>query len=481
MTRERRRIRRDNSHLYVAIGLAVTALLALAVYVSYNSNSSLPFQSRYHVYVDLPNADRLISTDEVRIAGIRVGQVTAVTAMPGRNGAQPYARASLALEPSAGPLPLDTTAQARSASALGATYVELTLGRNKQTIPAGGTLPLQEAKSTVQLTDLLDIFNQSTASDIHRTLGELGPGLAGRGQDFNEFVGATNQLLPPLGRVAGNLAAPATRLSAFLSAYASFAGALSPVAGQLAGLVKGGAATFGALGNVRAALGATIDQLAPTENILTPALNRLDPSLDLLANFADQLRPAAAMLPTSLDQVNRTLAAADRPLVMLPRLSGLLERALSALKAVTSMPSTDGAVRKLLDTVTAAGTTLQVLTPAQLDCNAVGDFFGSWGHLGDLGGGGAQDEVSFVLTSLGAAGSVQQNAAPSSNLHLDALPTENAQGCQSGNEPYQANAQDLSNPPGKTPLAYVPTIPPPGVPQLAQKVGLLNAPAGTPR
>jgi phospholipid/cholesterol/gamma-HCH transport system substrate-binding protein len=465
----------------VAIGVAVTVALAAAVYVSYNANSSLPLQSRYRVYVDLPNADRLISTDEVRIAGIRVGQVSAVTAIPGRDGALPYARISLALEPSAGPLPVDTTAQARSASALGATYVELTLGRAQRTIQSGGTLSLQHAKSTVQLSDLLDIFDRSTAQDIQRTLGALAPALAGRGQAFNDLVGAADQLLPPLGRVAANLAAPATRLSAFLTAYASFAGALSPVADQLAGLVRGGAATFGALAGVRTALGTTIEELPPTESALTGALTRLDPSLDLLANFADELRPAAAMVPAALDQINSTLAAADPPLVMLPKFSGVLTRTLSALKAVSSMPSTDGAVRKLLDTVTAAGTTLELLTPAQLDCNAVGDFFASWGHLGDLGGGAAQDEVSFVLTSIGAAGSIFQNATPSSNLHVDYLPHETSQGCQAGNEPYQANAQDLANPPGNQPTAYAPSVPPPGVTELARRVGLLNAPEGTPR
>jgi hypothetical protein len=65
-------------------------------------------------------------------------------------------------------------------------------------------------------------------------------------------------------------------------------------------------------------------------------------------------------------------------------------------------------------------------------------------------------------------------------MHVNADPIENYQQCQAGNEPYNANTQLLSNPPGVLSNQTALTYPPAGVRALAAKAGLLNTPPGTP-
>src|SRR6266700_327219 len=88
----------DRPRLFAVIGLIAIVLVLVGGYISYNALSGLPFQSTYSVTVALPDADRLIPTDDVRIAGVRVGQVARVTAQPPRPGHVAYAVVGLRLD-----------------------------------------------------------------------------------------------------------------------------------------------------------------------------------------------------------------------------------------------------------------------------------------------------------------------------------------------------------------------------------------------
>ena len=113
---------------------AITVLVAIvAIFLSYNANQGLPFVPVYRVSVEVPNASRLIESNEVRIGGHRVGVVEAMTAVPkgstpkGRRGLTHRSRRGGARRPQARPvgpaaaagldlprpLPLDLRAQVR--------------------------------------------------------------------------------------------------------------------------------------------------------------------------------------------------------------------------------------------------------------------------------------------------------------------------------------------------------------------------------
>ena len=434
--------------LYPVIGLVTIVALGLFVYVSYTANGGLPFTASYDLRARVADAERLIRTDEVRIAGVRVGQVSSVSALLRHDG-QPYSVIGLALSPSVGRLPIDTLIEVQSSSVLGQTYVDLIPGRSATKVPSGGTLPLRDFRPVVQLTDLLDIFDRSTARAIQSTIGGLGYGLAGRGAELNDTLASLPGLLGSFSPVARALAAPATNLAGFLHGFEAVAAALAPVAAPLGGLVANGSATFGAIAAERAPLGRTVDALPGAEDATSTALVELRGPVAQLAALTTRLRAGAALLPSTVAGVNATLRAGIRPLDGLPRFSSTLSTTLDTLRSLSSVPTTPGALRQLTSALQATGPLLGALTPAQLDCNVIGlygrNFSSAWGSIGT--GIGPSYVIAGVVTA-GALGEELQSAKPAGDLHINYLPHENASECESGNEPYSTTAADLSNPPG---------------------------------
>lgn len=63
------------------VGAITTLIVVVAVFLAYNANNGLPFVPTYRVNVDVPNASRLVTNNEVRIGGNRVGVVESITAV----------------------------------------------------------------------------------------------------------------------------------------------------------------------------------------------------------------------------------------------------------------------------------------------------------------------------------------------------------------------------------------------------------------
>ena len=467
--------RRDPTRWFAPLGLAALLAAGALGYISYNALSGLPFQPQYRVSVEVPDADRLIENDDVRIGGVRVGLVTRIVAEPAHASAVPYARLELGLDPSLGRLPIDTQVRVRPASVLGATYVQLTLGHGRQTIPDGGTLPLSRARNTVDLTDFFNVFDKSAGRSFQAAMSGLAGGFGGRGSALNSTIGSISTSLPPLTDVSAALAAPNARMAEFLQAFASSGNALAPVSDQLGELVSGGAGTFDALARERSALVGMIDAAPPAESAATVAFQSVRPALDGLAQLTRQLEPAGRLLPSALSVVNPTLTAGVTPLRQLPAFTGYLRRALLTLSAISHLPSTTGALRKLSDLMASLDQTLAALTPAQVHCNVIGLFAQGYSSLfGGLGVGQGPSFSNLGVSGTGAQTDSQQSARPSPDLHVNYLPIENASQCTSGNEPYTPGTQDLSNPAGPLPDHTRATYPPPGVLAHARAVGLLD-------
>ena len=66
---------------------AVTLLVAIvAIFLSYNANSGLPFVPTYDLEARLPNAANLVEGNEVRIGGARVGVIDEIEPVPSDDG-----------------------------------------------------------------------------------------------------------------------------------------------------------------------------------------------------------------------------------------------------------------------------------------------------------------------------------------------------------------------------------------------------------
>lgn len=475
--------RRLASRLHPLLGVGVGLAALVILYVAFNANRSLPFREVYRVVVELPDASKLAPTNDVRVAGVRVGQVREVEAVPAGAGRPARARISLDLQPDVGPLPSDSVVKVRPASVLGTNYLDLVPGTGGETVPPGGTLPWGRSRSTVELPDLLDVFDRSTARSTRQALTSLGRATAGRGVALNPALASLAHLLAPLEEVAETLHAPSTRLARLVGSYRWFIDGLEPAAPELASLFGRGARTFAALGSEREALGAAIDAAAPAERSITSGLVRLQPALDGLAALTTDLRPAARILPGALDAASTTVAAGVRPLRLLPPLTGDLRELLGALGRLSRRPVSSGALRKLTDAWRELMPTLNRVVPAQVQCNVVSLFAQSFGTAyGTTGFGMGPPMAHIAEKHLGSVGESLQNAAPSPGLAVNVNPNENYDECESGNEPYPYAALPVFNGPGEPLLGNPPglqdnetldTYPPEGVHDLARGVGLL--------
>jgi len=443
----RLRRRRATSRFTGILGVATVLLLVAGSVIAFRANSGLPFEDTYRVSVDVPNGARLIKTSDVRIGGVRVGQVQRLRAVAPA-GSRPFTRLELKLEPAAGPLPRDTRVSVRPGAVLGASYVAIIPGSSTTAVPDRGRLPAGAGATEVALPDLLDVFDRGTARAMQATFTELGDGVAGRGMDLNAAIDSLNDLLPPLSRVSAVLAGPPAQLPRFITALDHAFSTLMPVRLQLAGLIRGAAVTLEAVAQERLALGRTIDAAPAAELTTTTALRRLDPALAALARVSTRLEPVARRLPATLRAANRTLRSGTRASASLIPVGPPLRATFTQLTRLSAKPYTRGAIRKTASTFAAIGNLLAVLGPAQEHCNAVSLWAEGWaGVFGALGTGSGPGVANLVITSGGAQGEALQNRAPSPDIEINYLPFEGADECESGNNPGTGK-QILGNYPG---------------------------------
>jgi virulence factor Mce-like protein len=461
----------------ILVGTLTILIVGIAVYLSYIAENGLPFVPTYTVNVDVPNAAELVKNADVRIGGARVGQVLTINPEPAsRRWPHPFARLGLSLERSLEPLQADSRFQVRLASVLGGKYLEILPGHAASGgVPDGGTLAVNHNVPFVDLDTAFGTFGPRTKRGLRGALAELADVFAGRGAQLNDSVYSLRQLLGPLSSLMRLFAAPSTRLSEFISGGAATTSALAAVAPTINSLLADTATTFAAL--ERSTLGQTLDQLPPTEAVATTVLRNSLPALSETAAIVQQLRPAAALLPLSAQRLDLIITSSIPVWKRVPKVSRELERALSVVDALARDPASVQTFKVLgsndLATLGSSafmglGAILRAIAPAQFACNVAGLWarnFGSSLSEGDATGAWLRIDPVFDQNQ----GS--QSGTPAGDLHLNYYPTENAAGCQAGNEAY-SGTQLIGNPP-RTSTEVDNTTPPPGVLGRGRKAGLV--------
>lgn len=460
------------------LGLLVVLAAGTLLYVSYTANDGLPFARATVVTVEVPNADRLVRRDTVRIGGVRVGQVRDVQPAPLRDDRAPTALITLALDPEVGRLPLDTRVKVRPASILGASYIDVRPGASRETLRDGGTLPLEQALPAVQATELFDVFDRSTGTALRRSINAVATGTAARGPDLNATIQSTADLLAPLSRVSRVLSAPDTGLGRLVRAAAQFSTALRPVRTTLGAGTTALARTTDALAAEQRALGAAIDEAPGALRELRAAMRETAPALDQLATASTGLRAATPGLARTTGTLNGVLLAGIRPLQQLPTTARHLTAALQAIDRASRRPSTSGVLRRGREALVELDSILDVLTPAQLQCNVAPVWAQNFAAgFGSLGFGDGPAIATVGVSHLGAQGESLQNATPSPNVAINNQPKMNTQECEAGNEPYDGS-RVLGNPAGLQPDSTLTTRPPLAARERARTAGLLEPVGG---
>jgi virulence factor Mce-like protein len=442
---------------------AVTVLIAIvAVFLAYNANNGLPFVPTYRISVQVPNAGTLIAGNEVRVGGVRVGQVTNVEPQTSPDGSVD-AKVDLELNRDQNPLPDDSTVIVRSRSALGLKYLEITRGSSSQGLGEGGVLPLTAATpEPVEIDQLFNTFDEPTRTAIQGNLTEFGNALAGRGAQLNAGIQELRPLVQVLEPVARNIASPQTDLRGFVTGLSRTAAEVAPVAEQQADLFVSLDTTFSALASVaRPFIQSTIDKTPQTFDTLDRTSPRIISFVDDTAGLFGDLRPGFAALAPAAPVLHKALLRGIPALQASPQLNAQLDPTAQALLTFSQNASVNTGINQLTTAVQTLDPTLAFITPAQSVCNygsllfrnvssvlGLGDGIGTWQRfIAFAPPAGPNNEGSPASAPANGGGNDIGNY-----LHYNPYPNTAAPGqvheCEAGNEKYLVGQQVIGNVPG---------------------------------
>ena len=352
----------------VLVGAVTLLVVVVAVFLSYNANSGLPFVPTQQLKIRVPNAFKLVPGNEVREGGFRIGAVDKIVPARMADGST-GALLTLKIDKVAAPLPVDTQASIRPKSALGLKFVEVTRGTSEKNLADGAEIVTKQAALSPEFEDFFAMFKPETRRDIRVNLTEFANAFAGRGQDLNRTFASLPGLLKSLEPVMRNLSDPETGLARFIDELEDGARIASPVAEQFAQGFADAADTFEALSRDQQALRDTIAKSPETLDVVTDSLIAQRPFLRNFALVSTELRETASTVRATVPTINRALDAGIDVLPRTVRLNADLRDALAETRDFALAPFTNIGLKALTDTVATLNPTVKNVGPYITVCN----------------------------------------------------------------------------------------------------------------
>ena len=447
---KRRRSRISASPVLVG---AITAVIAVvSVFFSYNANKGLPFVPTYQISAELPSAASLVSGNEVRIAGVRIGVVDSVNAKQLEDG-RSIAVASLKLDKSVQPIPDDSTVLVRQRSAMGLKYLLLTPGRSDKGLAPGGTLPESQAEEPVDMDQWFNMFQEPVRRAIQKNLAEYGGAFAARGADINQILADLPPLLRLAEPVARNLSSKRTDLRGFVRGLSQAAAEVAPVAETQADMFVQLDTTFAALAEVaRPYIQDSISEGVDTELSIIRNGPRIRPFLYSSARFMKALRPGAKALGESAPIVADSFDVGIPVLRSSPQLYDELAPTARSLRRFGESTTNNDGLDSLIRTNQILTPLLRQVTPSQNICNYVNLLLrnaasATGGHNADGNyvrvisvmppiGPNAEGNPAAGIANGGGLGPVDKNFLHSNPYPNSAAPGQTRE-CEPGNLPAE--------------------------------------------
>lgn len=277
--------------VFAAVTLALTAVLAGTLGAF--SGSGTPYRARF------TDVTGVLPGDDVRIAGVKVGEVTAVRLVGGRT-----AELGFTVDPAV-PLPAGVHATIRYRNLVGQRYVALTdEAGDGARLPRDGLIPLAHTTAALDLTVLFNgfrpLFTALTPKDVNSLAyeivqvlqGESGTvagllshtasltsTLADRDQVISRVIGNLNTVLATLDAHRGDLSQTIAQLQQFVSGLATDRAAIGVAVANISNLTG---ATSGLLRDARPDLAADIGQLDTLAGTLRDNSGVIDDTLSRL-------------------------------------------------------------------------------------------------------------------------------------------------------------------------------------------------------
>jgi phospholipid/cholesterol/gamma-HCH transport system substrate-binding protein len=273
--------------------------VGLVLFLWLSFGGAIPLKPKgYQVRVHFPEATTLAQEADVRLAGVTIGKVRQKELDKG--GAR--TNVTLEIKPQYAPLANNTRAILRQKTLLGETYVELTPGtRGAPKLKDGGTLPNAQVEPTVELDEILRIFNEPTKDAYRQWVAESAKSVAnGGGQDLNDALGNLASFAVNGEGVLQVLNAQQGALKKTISNTGVVFKALNEREGQLRQLIVNSNDTFGALASRDTAL-------AETFHIFPTFLDESKTTLARLERFSKNTNPLVTNLKPVADNLGPTV------------------------------------------------------------------------------------------------------------------------------------------------------------------------------
>ncbi|WP_158880811.1 MCE family protein [Amycolatopsis anabasis] len=279
--------------IFAVVTCAATGVLAVTI-----ANLDLRPSTRYSARFD--DVTSLVVGDDIRIGGVRVGEVERIELIEKR-----LARVEFTVD-SRRKLPAATTATVKYRNMIGQRYISLDRGAGplQAVLPPGAEIPLERTRPALDLTVLFNGFKPlfqalspddvntlsyeivqvlqgegGTVESLIRHTASLTSALADKDQVVGAVIGNLNQVLDTINARDDQLSSLITTLQRFVSGFAQDRGqigeaitAMGELAGATAGLLEDGRQP---LKDGIGALGQVSKNLADNEQLVDAALRSL--------------------------------------------------------------------------------------------------------------------------------------------------------------------------------------------------------------
>ncbi|MEC3973720.1 MCE family protein [Amycolatopsis sp. H20-H5] len=235
------------SLIFILVTTVATVLLALSI-----TNTGLGDSELYGAkFLD---ATALNVGDDVRISGVRVGQIEELD-VADHNVA--HVRFSLDKDRR---LPADVGAVIKYRNMVGQRYIALERGTNKTDyLPVGGEIPLERTTPALDLTDLFNgfkpLFQALSPNDVNQLSGEIVQVLQGEGGTVDSLLSHTGSLTSTLAGRDKVIGEVITNLNSVLKTVNGKGDSLSTLVSTLRQLVSGLAGDRAAIGDAISGIG----------------------------------------------------------------------------------------------------------------------------------------------------------------------------------------------------------------------------------
>ncbi|HWD05777.1 MAG TPA: MlaD family protein [Amycolatopsis sp.] len=365
------------------LGGAIAVVFGGALYLALTASSGLPGASGTVVRATFDDVGALRAGDDVRIANVRVGQVSAIDLVDGKprvtmrldDDRQVFRDASA------------VTASVGARSALGQKYVDLNPGDPKAgKLDSAAVIPATKTVGAQELSDVLAVLDAPTRQALGSTVREVGGGAAGHVKDFSDAAGALPAIVPDLGTVSRALSAGSGQdLTRLLQVANHFAGGFSGRQQQLGELAGRLDTTLRALdADNGKPLSDTMDRAPGTLEKVRGALRDLHGPLSDTEAAVTALRPGANALGKATPDVRGVLRESIPPLQRVP---GVADQAQPAVGALTGTLADARPLAPLLTSaVTTARKPLEQIAPYSPEISEFFSDFADAMKYGDAAG-----------------------------------------------------------------------------------------------